>query len=231
MQTKSDLNFTKQILPYLLLSYNQIEAIGLMSGKMGGILFFMLYAKKTGINAYNEYCDELFNDIYEQICTSTEIGLYNGLCGVGLGVEFLIQNNFVEGNTDDILEEIDKIIMERNPERMLDRSFNNGLGGILFYVITRLKSFDRGNGIQPFDPIYLDSLQQSINKPFATSDNVPQCLIAEFNEIMCKRICYDLPLPLPEFITACHDQNTEKLESYDIGFAGLTGIALKNILL
>ena len=53
-----------QIVPFLLINYSHVTDIGLMSGKMGGALFFMSYARKTGTVAYSDYCDELIDDEY-----------------------------------------------------------------------------------------------------------------------------------------------------------------------
>lgn len=224
------INFTEQLLSYLLINYNQISSIGLMNGKMGGIIFFMLYAKKTGIKAYSDYCDELFEDIHHHINVNMPIDLYDGLCGIGWGIEFLVQNQLVHGNTDEILEDIDRFIMERNPERMIDRSFEKGLGGVLFYVVSRLKSYHRDDNSLPFDDKYLNSLLVSVNRSFTPNDNLPAGLVSEFNQIMRKCINYKDPLVIPEFMYIDSFENMDDLSLYPIGITGLTGIALKIIM-
>lgn len=227
-----DSYFNHSLLPHLLINYNQISNIGLMNGKMGGVIFFMLYAQKTGIGAYYDYCDELLEDIYGQISIGTSIGFYDGLCGIGWGIEFLIKNNLTEGNTDELMEDIDKFVMERNPERMIERSFRSGLGGVLYYVTSRLKSFDRENNALPFDREYLSSLKTAVNRPFSEKDEIPDGLVDDFNAIMQQGVIdYNTPISLPEFMFQDLPNDLSDIHSIPLGIEkGLTGVALKRIL-
>ena len=64
----------------------------------------------------------------------------NGLSGIGLAIEFLIQNNFVEGDPDEVLEEVDnKVFKYLNEENINSFDLTNGLTGYLVYLIARLK--------------------------------------------------------------------------------------------
>ena len=115
------------------------QDISLCNGRMGLILFFSHCFRDTGIQMYDDIAEELFNDISEDIHTKLPIDFRDGLCGIGWGIEYLIQNGFAEGSNE-ILEEIDLKIMEKDVRRIKDFSFETGLEGIAWYVLLRLKS-------------------------------------------------------------------------------------------
>ena len=221
----------QQLISYLLINYNQISDCGLMSGKMGGIIFFMIYAQKTGIELYNDYCDELFDDIYKYISTDTKLGLYNGLCGIGWGIEFLIQHDLIEGNTDDILKDIDSKIQEINPLRITDKSTENGLIGILYYIIVRMESFDRRGLYPPFDKQYLQQLLQSISNLPLQDKMQYDNLLRKYKRIIFGLCEYNVKPMFPNFMFDGLPKHIHEFHSHPIGIhKGLTGIALKNIM-
>lgn len=113
-------------------------------------LFFFHYARYTGNVLYENYAEELFDGVNKGI----SYGFANGLCGIGWTVEYLVKQEFIEGDTDDALEEIDRQVMVYNPTRISDYSFANGLDGIVCYVLSRLLSPRAPKGSLPFDEKY-----------------------------------------------------------------------------
>jgi lantibiotic modifying enzyme len=96
----------------LLKNTEKLEnSIGLMGGKAGVALFFFYYAQLTMEEKYIEYAHELIADIFDIInkesCFHTFAG---GLAGVGWMMEHLVQNDFVEANTDEILQDLDPFL-------------------------------------------------------------------------------------------------------------------------
>lgn len=116
------------------------EGNGLINGKMGMAIFFFLYARYKHSEFYEEFAGELIDDICEDIHTSIPVNLRDGLCGIGWGIEYLVQHRYIEGNTDEILEDIDARIMERDLRRITDFSLETGLEGIIWYALIRLTS-------------------------------------------------------------------------------------------
>lgn len=221
-----------QVISFLIINYSHLSDIGLMSGKMGGVLFFMSYARKSGIEAYSDYCDELVDDIMGHIKAGMTIGFYHGLSGIGWAIEFLIKNGLVEGDSDIILEDVDKFIMEHDPLRMTDRCFTSGLAGILFYVVARMKSHKRSHLDEPFDRQYIASLEAAIHcKPFSVEDNVPPGLIEEFDDILLGKVNYsELPV-FPDFMLEGIPKDPIDIQSIPIGIqGGLTGYLINELL-
>ena len=84
---------------HLILSYHFAPNAGLLNGKMGGVAFFGQYAKHTGKAYFREYAEELLDEVFDMVHENIPINFVDGLCGIGWGVEHLIQNALLEGVT------------------------------------------------------------------------------------------------------------------------------------
>ena len=100
---------------HLILNYHFAPNAGLLNGKMGGVVFFGRYARHTGKAYFREYAEELLDEVFDMVHENIPINFVDGLCGIGWGVEYLIQNSLMEGDSDDVLEYIDKKVIERDP--------------------------------------------------------------------------------------------------------------------
>lgn len=161
--------------------------LGLLAGKMGNCIFLLHYARFSGNSLYEDFAGELINDIYEDINVETPWGFGKGLISIGWGVEYLVQTGFVEGDTDDILSDIDEKIMERDVKRINDYSFDTGLDGLAWYILIRLLS-SRKNGKHPFDKKYLNDLNNICRK---TTYDTPKAGISLLSDhFMGKQIKY-----------------------------------------
>ena len=142
------------IVNHLILQSPSLDNVGLLDGKMGVVLFFAHYARYAKSDVSEEYADELLSQVMDNLSSDLPINMSYGLCGIGWGIEYLLQNHFMEGSGDDILEELDCKIMERDLRRITDCSFETGLAGISCYIDMRLRGTHQ-SGYMPFDSIYL----------------------------------------------------------------------------
>jgi lantibiotic modifying enzyme len=117
------------------------DSIGLMGGKAGVALFFFYYAQLTMEEKYVDYAHELITEIFDIInkesCIHTFAG---GLAGVGWMMEHLAQNDFVEADTDEILQDLDPFL---HKSMLFDiengnYDFLHGAVGIGTYFLDRL---------------------------------------------------------------------------------------------
>lgn len=152
---QSTKNLLQRIARHLMINASFLNNLGLYHGKMGIVLFFAHYARYTGESLYDEFAGELLDEICDEIYTDLPIDFENGLCGIGWGVEYLLHNNFIEGDSDDILSDIDQKVMEKNLRRMSDFSLSTGLKGISCYIDERINSLSRKSVTIPFDKDYL----------------------------------------------------------------------------
>ena len=67
---------------------------------------FRLY-RDTGEEEWSIRAEKLLDDIWNGCTEDMSLAYGDGLCGIGAGTEYLIQNGFVEGDADEILAEID----------------------------------------------------------------------------------------------------------------------------
>lgn len=120
------------------------EDLSISNGRMGLTLFLFLYFRRTGKQLHEDIAGELLDDICGDLHTSLPIGFQNGLCGIGWGIEYLIQNLFIE-ESENILEDIDLKIMDRDIRRIKDFSLETGLEGIAWYFLLRANTSRNGN--------------------------------------------------------------------------------------
>ena len=211
-----------QALAYLTINSSFLGDLGLFHGRMGIVLFFAHYARVTQNKQYEDFAEILLDEIYEEIHWDLPINLENGLCGIGWGIEYLVQNGFMKGNTDEILADIDRKVLEIDPLRISDLSFRRGLAGIIFYVIARLNA-NRETCNLPFDQKYLDSLQKALeDKKFTEEDDVPTDLKKEL-EFVLRRNKTTILLP-NNLIQPLHNIKTDCFSNYSLGLEnGIAG--------
>lgn len=133
-------NILKSIVDHLILYSLELNDIGLFYGKMGILIFFEHYAKYTSQSVYEDFAGYMFDEICDDIQENMPIGLSNGLCGIGWGIEYLIQNDFVKGDSGEILLELDRKVLEYNLTKMQDVTLEKGVIGLLNYIYMRVNN-------------------------------------------------------------------------------------------
>lgn len=103
--------FELDIIHHLIMKSPFMTNIGLMKGKMGIALLFFVYGEKKQCNVYTDIAFDLLEDVWEEIESNTSINFHD-LCGIGWAIEYLVQHGYVEGNTNEICEEIDNKIQK-----------------------------------------------------------------------------------------------------------------------
>lgn len=100
----------QRIANILLLNGGFLGNPGLYTGEMGLVLFFARYARFTQNNLFTEYSIDLIEKIQHSIHQNTAINYNDGLAGIGATIEYLVQNKYFEADTDEVLEDFDKLI-------------------------------------------------------------------------------------------------------------------------
>lgn len=96
----------------IIANLHNTSALGLFNGKMGVTLFLYRYAKFSGKALYEKFADDLIDEIYDEINKSMSPDLSGGLSGIGVGLTYLLQEKYLEGDMDEILSEIDELLLE-----------------------------------------------------------------------------------------------------------------------
>jgi hypothetical protein len=129
----------RRIADVLHLNASFTRSLGLLDGKMGIAIFLYHYARKSGSEMYENYAGELIDEIYEEITPQTPVDFSNGLTGIGWGIEYLVENGFVEADTDEALKEIDDAIYSTMLQQPVLIKNTNDLFGYGFYCLARLR--------------------------------------------------------------------------------------------
>lgn len=134
-------NRLQRIANFLLLNASFIDDIGLLNGKMGIAIFFYHYSRYCGNKIYEDYAEELVDEIYEEINNGTPVNFASGLTGIGWGIEYLVKNKFVQSDTDEALSEIDTAVYRNTLYRPFLLESGNDLFGYGLYYIARLREY------------------------------------------------------------------------------------------
>lgn len=151
-------SFQQRLIHRLIMQGPFLQDIGLLHGKMGIALFFFEYGKYTNCSVYTDVGEELLDDIWGQVHDELPYGFGSGLAGIGWSIEYLLQHHFIEGNGNEVCEEIDQRIMQINLTRLKDTSLETGLEGLFFYCSARMQGAEKQNNPSPFDAAYLKDL-------------------------------------------------------------------------
>ena len=160
--------FTKEekMLNRLILHANDVpSAIGLLDGKMGIALVLAHYARCRGKKKLEHAADFLVENVMNQLTTTVSIDFANGLSGIGWGIEYLIQNNYMKGCGADILQDLDERIMQVDVTRIKDWSLDKGLLGILHYVLYHLQGANKsGSSVLEDNELLYNQLEKGLHK-------------------------------------------------------------------
>jgi hypothetical protein len=131
-----------KILESLAQPHNQyVDNFGLYNGKMGICVAFFLTYKITGNLVYRKQALSLVDEISENIDKIKELGLGAGLAGIGWGIEWIIQNKFVDEDSNEILSDLDdELYRDVIFSKSKNLSLYNGALGKAVYFYKRLNS-------------------------------------------------------------------------------------------
>jgi hypothetical protein len=130
----------RQVADMLLLNGTLTECPGLVHGKMGIAVFFFHYAQYTGNVLFEDYALNLIGKMQEQIHVNSPADYEKGIAGIGVGLIYLIQNNFLDAD-DDIFDDFDpRMYRAVMYDPWFDFTRYDGLTGYGRYWIMRFPS-------------------------------------------------------------------------------------------
>jgi len=87
-----------------------IPETGLFNGKTGISILLFYYAGYTQDDELRDYAKYLINETCDNLAGTAYIDFADGLMGLGWGVNRLIAQKYVDGDSDEILADIDKLL-------------------------------------------------------------------------------------------------------------------------
>ncbi|HYW34350.1 MAG TPA: lanthionine synthetase LanC family protein [Balneolaceae bacterium] len=119
---------------------SSLNNIGLLNGKMGLSIYLFHFARKTGNEEPQKMAGKLIDEVYREISRKQPpLNFENGLAGIAWGVEYLVQNEFVKADTDEILSEVDDKIYSQIVSQKEKWKETGKIIGYLIYIISRLR--------------------------------------------------------------------------------------------
>jgi hypothetical protein len=161
---KNEITFMTETLSTMV---NKMPLLGLMQGKMGYSIFFYHASKFANNLQYVNVADKLLDSVCKEVNERYPSDITNGLAGIGLGINHLIREGYVEGNINNVLEKIDIPIFKAISfqENKLPIDFRLKIQ-LLYYCYIRLKEQkDKSNGNFIFENIIFKILNSFIQYP------------------------------------------------------------------
>ena len=141
----------------VLYSYH-IEENGLLKGKSGIALYLYRYAQIYNCEYYENFAGELLDKIFKSVIFVTQ-DFENGLAGIGWMVNYLLKKNYVEGEPNDVLQDVDKRIFKN-----LKHGSNTSIFGQGIYLIERLKDNQTNPDLEKHIVNCIDFCKKEIKK-------------------------------------------------------------------
>ncbi|MDD6784482.1 MAG: glycosyltransferase [Prevotellaceae bacterium] len=119
------------------------DNLGIAGGECSRMLALAMFANMFHDAEADDKATELFNMITDRISSDLSCTFNSGLCGIGWALIFLFHEKIV--SADDIREDlykIDRLVMERNLDRVSDFSIERGTAGVMAYLNSRLAMKD-----------------------------------------------------------------------------------------
>lgn len=98
-----------------------------MNGKLGTVLFLFACSKATGKEEYGEYANVLLDDIFEEISLESPLDFDTGLCGLGYGIRYMVDNSFIDSGSMEVLMDLDTYILGQRLDVGTDDLFSLAL--------------------------------------------------------------------------------------------------------
>lgn len=136
-----DYSFLQSYGESLVKQSDSILESGLWNGKMGAAITLFHLSRITQNSFYENIGYKLIDTIYEDLSVEMSYSFGNGLLGIGCGIQYIINKGFVDGDSDEILSEIDWIAYSIVGRRSMNNlNMEEGAGGVGYYLFCRLKN-------------------------------------------------------------------------------------------
>ena len=115
-----------------------------LSGKLGIAIYLMESSRVTGVRNFGLIAERVLSEVLQELSLETcGVGYQDGIIGVGVGVSYLYQRGFIQGDPDDILAEIDALVWSIIDFREVQGDhLALDILGVLLYLYLRIKGRD-----------------------------------------------------------------------------------------
>lgn len=116
------------------------DDIGLFNGTMGKTICYYVLSRIYSDTGLEKKAKKFLRKIERSIHEMERFDFSEGLSGIGWGIEWLVQNRFLNADTDRILGDLDDVLYELVLySKNANPSLGNGAVGIAMYFLSRLQ--------------------------------------------------------------------------------------------
>lgn len=133
----------------LALNSQYASSYNLRKGRAGIALFFYGYKHLTGDSSYDVFAEYLIDSVIAELYPQNDACFINELSQVGLAINYILKNQLVEGNPNDILEDVDNTIITY----LFDSNSEKDSKDIIPFIYCLNRSYDNDG--------WLDSIKMS----------------------------------------------------------------------
>lgn len=158
----SEVNTFNRDYTFAYIISNLPNSLFFMNG-LAGFAFLCLLMAKIEKKVHYEYMAEMALDkVWNGLPKHASLCFTEGISGIGWLVEYICQNNLINGNPNVILAEIDERIQYVNWEKVRDFSFDNGFCGVVAYIYARIIGNRIRKEKKPFDDTFIEGIRNAI---------------------------------------------------------------------
>ncbi|MEL7585430.1 MAG: hypothetical protein AAGU19_01870 [Prolixibacteraceae bacterium] len=135
----------------------------LLYGRMGTVIFFFHYSRYTSNRLYEDYASQLLSLIRLNLSSEIPTNYEYGLCGIGAGVGYLAQQQFIETNADEVFEDFDRLFELKLCETDLSLSDTISIGR---YLLFRIGQDRKNNNLGRMSEIIVRRIRDSYSPEY-----------------------------------------------------------------
>jgi len=125
---------------------NQKISLDIEEGKMGCCIYFFEIARLTGEKQYQQLAEKLLDDIYSELANETTERTSYELAQIGMGINYLHEKNYVKGNINLILGDLDRLIFKTIVFENKPITYQiNGIISVFYYICARISRHNKGS--------------------------------------------------------------------------------------
>lgn len=118
--------------------YQDNSNIGI-TGKLGRAILLLNVYQSTKDQNLRENAELMLEEIADKASDCRDLSYDKGLSGIGVGMEYILQQHYIDGDSDDVLSDIDNSMIKAINLRTFDHlDLDDGILGIAYYMYTRL---------------------------------------------------------------------------------------------
>ena len=118
---------------------HETAGLNIETGKTGICLYFFMLADSLKNKKYQQWAEELLKEIYGQLDQDMSIKTIREIMQVGIGFYFLLKRKYVEGNINQVLEDVDNALFRWMSSSKPLTYEMAGFLHILYYLYLRIE--------------------------------------------------------------------------------------------